>query len=155
MSRHDMRRENRRSCTQPVGIMWRDSAGDDKFMNAPVRDISASGVGLQTPEPVPGRAPDTGPAGVAHDVITTRITWDREITRLVYSRCASCHREGGSAFSLMTYADGRPWAVAMKEEVLARRMPPWGAIKGFGDYRNDQALTPEQMEIIVSWVDGG
>jgi len=55
----------------------------------------------------------------------------------------------------MTYSDGRPWAVAMKEEVLARRMPPWGAVKGFGDFRNDQALTPEQLEIIVSWVDGG
>jgi hypothetical protein len=91
----------------------------------------------------------------AHDVITTRITWDREITRIVYSRCASCHHEGGTAFSLMTYSDGRPWAVAMKEEVLARRMPPWGAIKGFGDFRNDQALTPEQMEVLVSWVDGG
>jgi hypothetical protein len=102
-----------------------------------------------------GIAAGIGPASVAHDVITTRITWDREILRLVYSRCASCHREGGSAFSLMTYSDGRPWAVAMKEEVLARRMPPWGAIKGFGDYRNDQALTPEQMEILVSWVDGG
>ena len=56
MSRHDMRRENRRNCTQPVGIMWRDSAGDDKFMNAPVRDISESGVGLQIPEPVPVRS---------------------------------------------------------------------------------------------------
>jgi hypothetical protein len=102
-----------------------------------------------------GLAAGIGPATIAHDVITTRITWDREITRLVYSRCASCHHEGGAAFSLMTYSDGRPWAVAMKEEVLARRMPPWGAIKGFGDFRNDQALTPEQMEIIVSWVDGG
>jgi hypothetical protein len=56
MSRHDMRRENRRSCTQPVGIMWRDSAGDDKFMNAPLRDISESGIGLQIPEPVPVRS---------------------------------------------------------------------------------------------------
>jgi hypothetical protein len=56
MSRHDMRRENRRSCAQPVGIMWRDAAGDDKFMNAPVRDISESGLGLQIPEPVPVRS---------------------------------------------------------------------------------------------------
>jgi hypothetical protein len=56
MSRHDMRREDRRSCTQPVGIMWRDSAGDDKFMNAPVRDISKSGVGLQILEPVQVRS---------------------------------------------------------------------------------------------------
>jgi len=55
----------------------------------------------------------------------------------------------------MTYSEGRPWAVAIKEEALARRMPPWGAVKGFGDFRNDQALTPEQLELIVSWVDGG
>lgn len=91
----------------------------------------------------------------AHDIITTPITWDREISRIVYERCASCHHEGGQAFSLMTYAAARPWAVAIKEEVLERRMPPWGAVKGFGDFRNDKALTPEQLELIVSWVGGG
>jgi hypothetical protein len=90
-----------------------------------------------------------------HDIITTPITFDREIKRIVDSRCASCHRPGGPAFSLMTYKDARPWAEAIKEEVLARRMPPWGAVKGFGDFRNDQALTPEQLELIVTWADGG
>src|SRR5277367_7087348 len=91
----------------------------------------------------------------AHDIITTPITFDREILRIIYSRCASCHRDGGSAFSLTTYAQARPWAVAIKEEVLTRRMPPWGAVKGFGDFRDDQALTPEQLELIISWVGGG
>jgi len=90
-----------------------------------------------------------------HDIITTPITWDREISRIVYSHCASCHHTGGMAFSLMTYKEARPWAEAIKEEVLARRMPPWGAVKGFGDFRNDQALTPEQLEVITSWADGG
>ena len=94
-------------------------------------------------------------AAQAHDIITTAITWDREISRLVYSHCAGCHHSGGMAFSLMTYKEARPWAEAIKEEVIARRMPPWGAIKGFGDFRNDQALTPEEMEIVVSWADGG
>ena len=56
MSRHDLRRQARRSCSQPIGIMWRDTAGDDKFMNAPARDISESGVGLQIPEPVAVRS---------------------------------------------------------------------------------------------------
>src|SRR5579863_6841764 len=96
-----------------------------------------------------------GVSAWGHDIITTPITFDREISRIVYSRCASCHHPGGAAFSLMTYKDARPWAEAVKEEVLARRMPPWGAIKGFGDFRNDQALTPEQMELVISWADGG
>src|ERR1051326_882739 len=91
----------------------------------------------------------------AHDIITTSITFNRDISRIIISHCASCHHPGGLAFSLMTYGDARPWAVAIKEEILRRRMPPWGAIKGFGEFRNDQALTPEEMERIVSWTDGG
>jgi hypothetical protein len=90
-----------------------------------------------------------------HDIITTAVTWDREISRIFYSRCASCHHEGGMAFSLMTYAEAFPWKTAIKEEVLERRMPPWGGVKGFGDFRNDQALTPEQLELITSWAQGG
>ena len=94
-------------------------------------------------------------AAQAHDIITTSITWSRDISRIVNNHCASCHHPGGKAFSLMTYAEASPWAVAIKEEILRRRMPPWGAIKGSGDFRNDIALTPEEMERIVSWTDGG
>jgi hypothetical protein len=39
----------------------------------------------------------------SHDIITTPVTWDREISRIFYSRCVSCHREGGSAFSMTAY----------------------------------------------------
>lgn len=90
-----------------------------------------------------------------HDVITTKVTFDREIVRLFNAHCISCHRDGGMAFSLATYKDARPWAKAIGEEVLQRRMPPWGAVKGFGDFRNDQALTAEQLELIVDWEEGG
>jgi hypothetical protein len=98
--------------------------------------------------PVPGKL-------YAHDTITTNVTWSREISRIVYDRCATCHNEKGAAFSLMTYAEVRPWVVAIKDEVLNRRMPPWGAVKGFGEFRNDQGLTQEQLELFVSWAEGG
>jgi hypothetical protein len=88
----------------------------------------------------------------AHDVSSTPITWNREISRIFYDRCVSCHRPGGTSFSLMTYADVQPRAVAIRDAVLSRRMPPWGAVKGFGDFRNDQALTAEQIELITDWV---
>jgi hypothetical protein len=91
----------------------------------------------------------------AHDIITTKITWSKEMSRLVYKRCAMCHREGGPAFSLMTYEVARPWAKAIKEEVLERRMPPWQAVKGFGEFKSDRGLTQEELEVISDWVEGG
>jgi mono/diheme cytochrome c family protein len=91
----------------------------------------------------------------AHDLVATTITWDRDISRIVYSHCATCHRPSASAFSLLTYAEARVWAPAIKDSVLKRRMPPWGAVKGFGSFRNDEALTAEQLDLVAKWVDGG
>ena len=96
-----------------------------------------------------------GKAIYAHDVVTTKITWAREISRIFYRRCTSCHHQGGDAFDLSTYEKARPWAEAIKEEVLERRMPPWGAVKGFGSFRNDDGLTQEEIEIIAGWAEGG
>ena len=90
-----------------------------------------------------------------HNFGTNPPTWNREISRLVFDRCASCHRPEGSAFSLMTYQDAQPRAVAIKDTVMARTMPPWGAVKGFGEFRNDQGLSQEQIELISDWVEGG
>src|SRR4051812_25124782 len=61
----------------------------------------------------------------AHEPITTKLTWTREISRVIDKHCAGCHHQGGRAMSLTTYADARPWAKAIRDEVLNRRMPPW------------------------------
>src|SRR5882672_1807579 len=90
-----------------------------------------------------------------HERVTTKLTWSREIARIVYARCLTCHREGGRAFSLSTYAEARPWAKAIKEEVLMRRMPPWNAVKGFGAFRDEAGLAQEELSIIADWVEGG
>ena len=92
---------------------------------------------------------------LAHDPNGVPISWNREISRIVYERCASCHREGGTSFSLMTYQEAQPRAPAIKDAVLSRRMPPWGAVKGFGSFQDDQGLTQQQIELIADWVEGG
>lgn len=81
------------------------------------------------------------------------LTWNREVSRVFYARCADCHREDGTAFSMMTYPEVQPRLTEIKDAVLKRRMPPWGAVKGFGDFRNDQGLTQEEIELIVDWID--
>ena len=89
-----------------------------------------------------------------HDVITTKVTWTKEISRLVARRCASCHNGRGS-FPLLDYASARPWAKALKEETGNRRMPPWQAVKGFGEFRDDAGLSQEEIELLSDWVEGG
>ncbi len=91
----------------------------------------------------------------AHDPITTKLTWTQEISRIVYKRCVSCHRDGGTAMAFRDYDQVRPWAKAIREEVLERRMPPWGAVPGVGEFRDDPSLTRPEIEMIVSWVEGG
>ena len=94
--------------------------------------------------------------GQAHDVISTKITWTQEISRIVYSHCSQCHRDGGTApMALISYRQARPWAKAIKEEVHERRMPPWGAMKGFGEFRDDNSLSAEEIHLIADWVEGG
>src|SRR5579872_4285901 len=82
-----------------------------------------------------------------HDV-TTKVTWNREISRIVYARCAQCHQPGHSAFSLLTFQEAEPWAQAIRDSVLRRTMPPWGAVKGFGTFRNEQALSQEELGLV-------
>ena len=92
----------------------------------------------------------------AHDPITTKVSWDREIGPLLQARCVSCHAPDGPApMSLATYDEARPWARAIREEVLARRMPKWPVVRGYGDFRNDPSLSPFEIALITAWVDGG
>ncbi len=90
----------------------------------------------------------------AHD-ISSQVTWSREVSRLLDRHCTSCHRDGGAAFSLTTFAQAQSHAKAIAKAVLDRRMPPFGAVKGFGDLRDDQSLTQEQIGLVIGWVQGG
>src|SRR5918999_1436471 len=92
----------------------------------------------------------------AHDPITTKVTWSGEIARIVEARCVGCHAPDGRApMALTTWEEARPWAKAIKEEVLTRRMPKWHAARGYGDFSNDPSLSPFEIALIAAWADGG
>jgi hypothetical protein len=86
--------------------------------------------------------------------VTTSVTFDREISRILIRRCLSCHSEGSLAFPLTSYEETRPWARAILEEVLSRSMPPWRAVAGYGSFVNDGGLTTRELQTIVAWVEG-
>ena len=90
---------------------------------------------------------------LAHDPITTKLTYNAEISRILAARCLSCHASG--SVPLSTYEEVRPWAKAIRDQVLSRKMPPWGAMRGVGEFKNSQSLAQPEMDRIVQWVEGG
>jgi hypothetical protein len=92
---------------------------------------------------------------LSHNPTTTTVLFNREVSSIFRQKCAACHGDALMAMPLDTYAQARPWAVAIKEEVLARRMPPWPAERGYGDYANDTSLTTRELDFLLSWVEGG
>lgn len=90
-----------------------------------------------------------------HPRITTTLLWNKEIAPILQRRCFSCHTADNIAFPLTTYAEARPWAQAIREEILTRHMPPWVAVPGYGRFVNDPGLTQGEWDLLVAWVDGG
>jgi hypothetical protein len=107
--------------------------------------LAASGYYALAPEPVSAR----------HVPITTKIVFNREIAQIFQKKCFQCHTDGNVGVPLTTYKEARPWAVAIKEEILERKMPPWSAASGYGHFANDMSLTAREISLILSWTDGG
>jgi tetratricopeptide (TPR) repeat protein len=83
-------------------------------------------------------------------------TFTRDVAPIVFEHCGACHRPGGQApFSLLTYEAARPHAAEMAAATAARRMPPWKAEPGSGEFVGQRHLSPEQIEKIQRWVKDG
>src|SRR5215475_14550146 len=83
-------------------------------------------------------------------------TFYKDVLPILQARCQECHRPGEiGKMSLLTYKDARPWAAAIKNSVLTRKMPPWFADPHYGKFANDRSLTKEQIDTLTAWVDHG
>jgi len=83
-------------------------------------------------------------------------TFYKDVLPVLQRNCQSCHRAGEAApMALLTYQDARPWAAAIKQAVLAKKMPPWFADTAYGHFANDRTLSKPDLDTMVAWVDGG
>jgi len=87
---------------------------------------------------------------------TGTLTYHKDVAPVLQKHCQECHRPGEIApFSLLTYQDARPWAKAIKEDILTKKMPPWFADPQYGHFTNDRSLSKQEIDTLVAWVDGG
>lgn len=83
------------------------------------------------------------------------ITFAEDVAPILYQHCVKCHHTGDIApMPLITYKDVRPWAAAIREAVVERKMPPWMADPTIGHWSNDPRLSEREIETIRIWAEG-
>lgn len=84
------------------------------------------------------------------------VTFYRDVLPILQQRCQSCHRAGEiGPMPLGSYAEVRPWAKAVRQAVLTRKMPPWNADAPRGKFRNDPSLSQTEIDKLIGWIDAG
>ncbi len=84
------------------------------------------------------------------------VTFHKDVEPILQKSCQECHRPGEIApMSLLTYQQVRPYAKAIKADVLQQKMPPWPADSHYAKFANDRSLTPAEVEILSKWADTG
>ncbi len=95
-------------------------------------------------------------AGACVFAATPDVTFHKDVEPILQKHCQECHRPGEIApFSLLSYKDARPWAKAIRSDVLTKKMPPWFADPKYGHWMNDRSLSADEVATLVSWVDRG
>jgi hypothetical protein len=124
-------------------MLLRQHSRTFRFVVAPALAVLAIAGGVCWPQ-----------RGLSHETLTTTVLFDREIVRILNRHCVMCHAEKGPSFPLETYEQTWVQARKIRASVIARRMPPWPAFPGYGQFLNDNSLTLRETQFIVSWVEG-
>jgi len=84
-------------------------------------------------------------------------TYGKEVSRILQKNCESCHRPGQIApFALTSYGQAKAFAKEIKRVTQARVMPPWKAVRGFGqEFENERHLDDADIDTLARWVDAG
>ncbi|MFN8939701.1 MAG: ascorbate-dependent monooxygenase [Acidobacteriota bacterium] len=84
------------------------------------------------------------------------VTYARQVSRILESRCASCHRPGDiGPMSLLTYDDAVAYSPDIERVVKDGIMPPWKPSDSHGTFKGAFALKPEEKADLLSWVAAG
>jgi len=98
----------------------------------------------------------TGTGGSGGTGASAETQYYRDVKPIMDAKCGKCHMDGGIApFSLLSYADTKDYLGLIKDNVTSKTMPPWLANNDCAEYVDNRALSDEQIDTIVKWVDGG
>jgi len=88
-----------------------------------------------------------------------RLTFNKDIAPIVWTRCAGCHRPGEiGPFPLLTYDDVTRRATLIATTTARRLMPPWKPsppAPGQSDFEDSRRLTDRELQSLQQWIADG
>lgn len=83
-------------------------------------------------------------------------TFHKDVQPILQAKCQQCHRPNDIApFALLTYDDAAAYADDIRTQVGNKVMPPWKPVPWVGSFRNSYALSDEERQTILDWIDAG
>jgi hypothetical protein len=84
------------------------------------------------------------------------VTFNKDVAPILWQHCAGCHHEGEvGPFPLVTYRDAAKRAKFLRDMAASRRMPPWKAEVGFGEFLNERRLSAREVTTLAAWAAAG
>jgi hypothetical protein len=127
--------------------------------------VAALGLTACVDAPTPADTADTGSTANTTDdesstdtgdAETHTYTWYRDVQTIVAEKCGTCHVDGDIApFALTTYEQTSSLAPILAPSIASGYMPPWPPAAGCAEYTHTLALSEEQREILLTWIDEG
>ena len=83
-------------------------------------------------------------------------TYAKEVSRIIQKNCEGCHRPGQiGPFSLTNYKEVSTFKTEIKRVTAARIMPPWSAVPGHGEFKNERRISDDDIATLARWADAG
>jgi hypothetical protein len=81
-------------------------------------------------------------------------TWNNDVACIIYSHCSSCHNPTSIGFGdFSDYTTVKSMAGAIKNAVMAKRMPPYPPDTKAANYIHERLLSTTEIDLIKDWVD--
>ncbi len=104
----------------------------------------------------PGRPSDSGDAPASSAPPISKVNYADHVAPIMNAHCIECHRPGEVApFSLIGYENAKKWAKMASNVTQTRQMPPWKAAHGYGEFYDENRLSPMEIETLKRWEAAG
>lgn len=80
-------------------------------------------------------------------------TWSGSVASIIYSKCGSCHVDGGIApFSLTSYESAAAMSSSIQFSIGRGTMPPWPPRDAENRLAHSRALSAQELATIEAWI---